>query len=86
MSLSLLVVSWKYVGGQVVPNESLSVCFDGVRNSQTVIIWKGDIPVDTVRVVDFVDSVRVNVPVREQNRMFEILNRTQKAGGSRVYY
>ena len=86
MSLSLLGPNWRSAEGQSVPNRSISVCYDVTDRTQKIIRWEGGVPVDSTDYVSFVDSVRLNNPVSEQNRMFELLNRTQKSGGSKVYY
>jgi hypothetical protein len=86
MSLSLLVQNWRYAEGQSVPSRSISVCYDVLDRTQKIVRWERGVPVDSTDYMTFVDSVRLNIPVSEQNRMFELLNRAQKAGGSKVYY
>lgn len=79
MSLSSLVVNSKYVAGQQIPVTEY-VSTDVISNTSVVITWKGGVPVDTTNLIIYMDEVMRKESLKEQNEIFQQLNRTQKTG------
>ena len=79
MSLSSLVVNLRYVAGQQIPVTEF-VSTDVISNTSVVITWKGGVPVDTTNLNIYMDEVMRKGSLKEQNEIFNLLNRSQKTG------